>query len=197
MPKHNKLTGTGYKMIITRFLPINQFDQYGDWLKSQDAETCELYFGVAGSDHVIDSLIDRVKTYYSDHWILVAQDKDQWVGTLHIAADADTIEFGLIVKPEYRGQGIASRMLEEALVWAKNRQYRELFMHCLGWNKPIQHLCHKHGLRPSNMYGDSEVKIALDPPSWLTIIQEAGIANRNIWHTWLQNSSMLYQEIYG
>ena len=48
-------------MIVTEFLPISQFDQYGDWLKSQDAETQEMYFGISGSEHVIDTLMDQIR----------------------------------------------------------------------------------------------------------------------------------------
>ena len=184
-------------MIITEFLPFDQFDKYGDWLKSQPDETKELYFGVAGSDHVINSLMDRIRTFRMDHWILVAKDQGKWVGTLHIATDGTRVEFGLIVDANRRGEGIASTMLEEALTWAKNRGYRDLFMHCLGWNKPIQHLCHKHGLKPHNVYGDSEVQITLGPPTWFTVAKEVGIAQRNVFHKFLQNSQFLYQEIYG
>jgi GNAT superfamily N-acetyltransferase len=184
-------------MIVTEFLPISQFDQYGDWLKSQDAETQEMYFGIAGSEHVIDALMDQIRTYSEDHWILVARDRTQWAGTLHIAVDATRVELGIIVDKNHRGKGIASQMLEEALIWARNRNYTELFMHCLGWNKPVQHLCYKHGLRPHNVYGDAEVQIKLDPPSWMTITKEVGIQQRNVFHTFLQNSNFLYQEIYG
>ena len=184
-------------MIVTEFLSFRQFNKYSDWLKSQDAETRELYFGVAGNDHVIDHLMDRINSFPDDNWILVARDGTSWAGTLHIAVDGTTVEFGLIVHTDYRGQGIASIMLEEAIVWAQNRGYKELFMHCLGWNKPIQHLCRKHGLKPRNAYGDAEVQIKLDPPSWMTITKEVGIRQRNVFHTFLQNSTWLYREIYG
>jgi len=184
-------------MIVTEFLSFGQIDQYGRWLKSQNAETRELYFGVAGNDHVINHLMDRINSFPDDHYILVARDKNAWVGTLHIAVDGTTVEFGLIVAPERRGEGIASLMLEEALVWARNRGYRELFMHCLGWNKPIQHLCNKHGLKPRNAYGDAEVQIELSLPTWMTITKEVGIRQRNVFHTFLQNSTWLYREIYG
>ena len=184
-------------MIITEFLPIGQFDKYGDWLKNQNDETKELYFGVAGSDHVIDSLMDRISTFCTDHWILVARDKNTWVGTIHIAVNGPTVEFGIIVDPDYRGQGIAGDMLEEAILWAQNRGYSELFMHCLGWNKPIKHLCDKHGLRPRNVYGDSEVQISLPHATWATLNKEVAIKQRNMFHMFLQNSQQLYQEIYG
>jgi hypothetical protein len=88
-------------------------------------------------------------------------------------------------------------MLEEAIVWARNRDYTDLFMHCLGRNKPIQHLCQKHGLLPHNMMGDSEVKVKLNPQTWAIIASEVGIMQRNVYHTFLQKSQLLYQEIYG
>jgi len=184
-------------MIITEFLPCTKFNKYGDWLKSQNDETKELYFGTASNDNIIDSLIDRISSSSNNHYILVARNRKKWVGTLHIAVSGKQVEFGVIVAPEYRGQGIANIMLEQALIWARNRGYRELFMHCLGWNKPIQHLCQKHGLKPRSMYGDSEVQIDLDPASWTTVVKEMGIQQRNIFHTWLQNYTWMYQEIYG
>lgn len=175
-------------MITTRFLPAANFDQYGEWIKRQDQETRNLYFGMATSDAVIDSLMDRVHNNLHDHRILVAQDGSQWVGTLHMAMSGRTVEFGLIVRSDCRGQGIASVMLEQALTWVKNRGYQELFMHCLGHNRPIQHLCAKHGLPARNMHGDSEVKLRLSPPTWLTMISEINTNYKNIWYSWLQKS---------
>jgi GNAT superfamily N-acetyltransferase len=107
------------------------------------------------------------------------------------------VEFGIIVAAEHRGQGIANTMMEEAVLWARNRGYTELYMHCLGWNKPIQHLCHKHGLDTQNMYGDSDVGVKLDPANWITINREFCIKQRNMYHMFLQKNWALYQELYG
>jgi RimJ/RimL family protein N-acetyltransferase len=185
-------------MFATEFLAHQDHYRYGDWLKSQDDDTRYLYFGVTGGEGLIERLIDQIEIKPDQHEILVAKNCDGWIGTLHIAKiNATTIEFGMIVHKDYRGEGIGNTMLEEAIVWARNRNYSELFMHCLGWNKPIQHLCQKHGLLPRNILGDSEVNIHLNPPSWITIAQEVGIKQRNVYHTFLQNSKFLYQEMYG
>jgi len=184
-------------MIITEFLPIKDYTQFGDWLKIQDEETRQLYFGVSGSQHVIDSLMDRVLTEPENHYFLVAKDNNRWVGTIHIAVSGTIVEFGVIVDEEHRGKGVAGNMLDEAITWGRNRGYTELFMHCLGWNKPIQHLCHKHGLKTHNMHGDSEVEMKLSPANWITINKEICIKQRNLFHTFLQNNTMLYQEMYG
>jgi RimJ/RimL family protein N-acetyltransferase len=187
----------GNKMITTEFLSIQDYPKFGDWLRIQDEETRQLYFGVSGSDHVIQALMDRVVGNPDDHYILVAQNGTEWAGTIHIAVSNRVVEFGIIVRPEYRGQGVANTMLEEAIVWARNRGYKELFMHCLGWNKPIQHLCRKHGLETKNMYGDSEVEVKLPPGNWATLSREFAIKQHNMYHTFLQKNWALYQELYG
>jgi len=185
-------------MFVTEFLSSKHHYQYGDWLKSQDEKTRQLYFGVATGPGLIESLIDRIEVQSNQHEILVARNCTEWLGTLHIAKMSDSeVEFGIIVHQDYRGEGIANTMLQEAIVWARNRGYTDLFMHCLGRNKPIQHLCQKHGLLPRDMMGDSEVKVKLNPQSWATIASEVGIMQRNVYHTFLQNSQSLYQEIYG
>jgi GNAT superfamily N-acetyltransferase len=185
-------------MFTTEFLSVKDRYRYGDWLNSQDDETRQLYFGIASGPGLIESLVERIEAQPDQHEILVARNCTQWFGTIHIAMMSDSeVEFGIIVHQDYRGEGIANSMLEEAIVWARNRNYSELFMHCLSRNKPIQHLCQKHGLMPRNMMGDSEVKVKLNPQSWATIASEVGIKQRNVYHTFLQTSQFLYQEMYG
>jgi GNAT superfamily N-acetyltransferase len=184
-------------MITTEFLTIKEYSKFGTWLSIQDEETRQLYFGVAGSDNVIRALMDRVVGNPDEHYFLIAKDGERWVGSIHIAVSGRVVEFGVIVDEEYRGQGIANTLMDEALTWSRNRGYRELFMHCLGWNKPIQHLCHKHGLETKNMYGDSEVEMKLPPANWVTINKEFCIKQRNWYHMFLQNNWALYREMYG
>jgi RimJ/RimL family protein N-acetyltransferase len=185
-------------MFTTELLAVKDRYRYGDWLKSQDDETRQLYFGVSTGTGLIERLLERIEAEPEQHEILIAQNCTGWLGTVHIAKiDSATVEFGIIVHTDYRGEGIGNSMLEEAIVWARNRNYSELFMHCLGYNKPIQHLCQKHGLLPRNIMGDSEVNIHLNPPSWVTVVQEVNIKQRNVYHTFLQNSQMLYRELYG
>ena len=189
--------GIIFKMFTTEFLSVKDYPKFGDWLEIQDEETRQLYFGVAGSEHVIQALMERVIANPDDHKFLVAKQGERWIGTIHIATYNNVVEFGVIVHEDFRGSGIAGEMLEEAIVWARNRGYTELFMHCLGWNKPIQHLCHKHGLATHNMFGDSEVEMKLEPANWITINKEICIKQRNLFHMFLQNSTKFYQEIYG
>ena len=184
-------------MITTEFLSIKDYPKYRGWLEIQDEETRQLYFGIAGSQTVIFALMDLIIGNPDEHYFLVAKDKTKWVGTIHIAVNNCVVEFGIIVSKEYRGQGIANQLMDEALTWARNRGYTELFMHCLGWNKPIQHLCYKHGLETKNIYGDSEVEMKLPPANWVTINKEICTKQRNWYHMFLQNNWKAYEEMYG
>jgi GNAT superfamily N-acetyltransferase len=184
-------------MLITEFLPEQQYYKYGDWMKSQDDEARHLYFGVAADNSIIDRLMLDIEANPNNHKFLIVTEDNQWVGTLHIAIGGTQVEFGLMVSREYRGRGIGGIMLEEALLWARNRGYKELFMHCLTWNQPIKHLCDKHGLKSRSMFGESEVQVEIPQSSWTSIIKEVNIRNRNIFHTYLQNSTRWYQEIYS
>jgi len=183
-------------MLTTRFLSESEYAQYGDWMKSRDQEARNLYFGYNASDENIDSLIERVLANPDDNYFLVAETVNGWIGTIHIAITGSEVEFGLMVTKECRGQGIASQMMDEALVWARNRGYRELFMHCLSYNQPVKRLCHKYGLETSNMLGESETKVTLPPPNMLTYTKEAAIRNKQMWRMMLRNTWPGI-EIYG
>jgi GNAT superfamily N-acetyltransferase len=183
-------------MITTRFLPVKDYAKFASWLEIQDEETRQLYFGVAGSQHLIDNLMDRVLTDPDNHHFLVAEDCDRWVGTIHIAVHNQTVEFGVIVHEDYRGQGVSNLLMDEAITWARNRGYKELYMHCLGWNSAIKHLCHKNGLKTVNMMGDTEAELHLPPPTWVTLSKEFCSKQRNLYHKFL-NTSRVYREIYG
>jgi len=96
------------------------------------------------------------------------------------------IEFGIIVAREYRGQGIADRLMDEAVTWAQNRRYKRLYLHCLSWNQPIKHLCKKYGLEIQDRDGSGEVNVELPPPSMLSVGKEFASTNRNIFTRMLE-----------
>jgi hypothetical protein len=128
----------------------------------------------------------------------VAANCEGWLGTLHMAEISDQqVEFGLMVCAEYRNQGIGNDLLTQGIVWARNRGYTELFMHCLGHNAAIRHLCDKHGLEPHNLGGDSETKVALAPATWITLNQELVTRQRNLFYMSLQQPWTQFQETFG
>jgi GNAT superfamily N-acetyltransferase len=185
-------------MFVTEFLGSDNYYRYGDWLRSQDDETRQMYFGTASGLGIIEGLLDRIEANTDQHQFLIARNCDGWLGTLHMADIGNNeIEFGIIVQKQLRGEGIGSHLIEEGINWARNRGYTGLYMHCLTWNQPIKHLCVKHGLKTRSLSDESEVQISLSPPTWITVQQEIAYKNRNIWHAFLQEGQFLFREIYG
>ena len=185
-------------MITTRFLTSSEYFRYEAWLKKMDADTRATYFGVPQNDHSIEQLVKGIVGNATAHNFLVAEYRSQWIGTIHIAETAvDEVEFGVIVDPEHRGRGIADRMMTEAIVWARNRGYHSLYMHCVAWNKPIKHLCQKHKLEMRTESGETDVKMPLPPADLTTITQEMIIRNRNVYRMMLQRTVPFLEEVYG
>jgi GNAT superfamily N-acetyltransferase len=150
-------------------------------LLRQDAETLKNYFGITVSHGFIRNLVDRVALSPGKHQFLIALDDNQWAGALHMAMNLNTdIEFGIIVAEQYRGQGIADRLMDEAVTWAQNRRFQNLYLHCLSWNQPIKHLCKKYGLEIRDQDGSGEVNVELPPPSMISVGKEFAAINRNI-----------------
>ncbi len=166
-------------MLTTEFLARDQFSDYGSWLKAQDSETIHHYFGCGISHESIDSLIQKFSSKPKNNHFLIAKVGGHWAGTIHIATHGKEVEFGVIVGSKYRKQGIANSMMDEAITWARNRYYQDLFMHCISWNRPIKHLCQKHGLVPRNMMGDSEANLQLKPPTPASFLKEQLFVQRN------------------
>lgn len=166
-------------MHTTRLLNVFEYSKYADWLKSQDTDTLSIYFGYPANAESVDKLVDSIMHDPLNHYFVVAENANlEWIGTIHIAVCAgDTVEFGIMVDSEYRGSGVGSKMIEAAILWARNRRLVNLYMHCLSRNKPIQHLCKKYGLQVTTEYGESETRVTLPQPTIGTYGEE--IVNRN------------------
>ena len=172
--------------IFTRFLPQSHISQYGAWLKSLDPATLRAYFGIGLGPKGINSLVRKFKKEFAHHHFLVAEKNSKWVGVIHIASYQETVEFGVIIRKEFRRLGLADQLLGEALIWAQNRQYKKLIMHCIVENSPIRKLCQKHGLIAQNVYGDIEATMNLPKSNWLSVYKEA-IQRQVNWYYYLKS----------
>lgn len=185
-------------MIVTRFLDYNEYPEYADWMKSQDHDSRQLYFGMGISDEGIDTLVEKFIREKHNHYFLVAEDRGIWVGTIHIAIqNVDEVEFGVMVATGRRKQGIADTMLREAILWARNRGFHSLYMHCLAYDNAIKHLCTKHGLSIKTEYGESDVKVPLPAPTPVSIGKEIVNTTRNMYTLLLQRNLQVFESIYG
>jgi RimJ/RimL family protein N-acetyltransferase len=185
-------------MIVTRFLTINEFDLYGDWLREQSPETLANYFGISANSTYINNLVDSILSNPEEHYFLVAMQGTTWAGVIHMARISEKdMEFGIMVSEQHRHQGIADQLMREAIIWIQNRGYDTLYLHCLHRNHVMQHLASKHGLELVHDHGDVESCTKIPPPSLLTYAQEAATANKNIFFINLQNLWRPFTEFAG
>jgi RimJ/RimL family protein N-acetyltransferase len=181
-------------MINTRFLSHSETEKYREWLLKQTPETRATYFGYAATDDSINIFFDKTKSHPSQHYFLVAEKRNEIVGSVHVALDFDEAEFGIIIDAEYRGQGLADRLLGEVTVWCRNRGITDIYMQCLATNRAVQHLCHKHGMKTTTHHTESTTKTKLPPPTPYTLLKEAEFRQKQVWHMFLKNSNI---EVYG
>ena len=185
-------------MITTRFLTYSEYSEYAEWMKSQDTDSRQLYFGMGVSDEGIDRLVQGFVEHRHNHYFLVAEDCGIWVGTIHIAIqNIDEVEFGVMVATGRRKQGIADTMLREAILWARNRGFHSLYMHCVSYNMAIRHLCAKHGLSVKTESGESDVKMTLPTATPLTIGEEIVTRGSNWYTLLLQRNMKVFESLYG
>lgn len=182
-------------MISTRFLSPDEYHKFGWWLKGLNVEDRRMYFGITVSDDYIDQLIARITAKTDQHTLLVSYNCTGWLGVLHIArVSDDAIEFGVSVYEEYRNMGIGNDLLTEGIVWARNRGYKRLYLHCVRWNHAMAHLASKHGLETVQHQADLAVEVALPPPSWYSLQKETADVNRRMFYLWLNKTFFPFQE---
>ena len=71
-------------MITTRFLAYSEYIEYADWMKSQDSDSRQLYFGMGISDSGIDDLVNKIIKNKHDHYFLVAEDRGVFKSTVAV-----------------------------------------------------------------------------------------------------------------
>ena len=185
-------------MITTRFLSINEYELYGDWLRSQSSETLSEYFGIVVSDDFVGLLINRIINNPEEHYFLVAYNGTEWTGVIHMARISEhQVEFGVMVSERHRHQGIADQLMSEALVWIQNRRFDHLYLHCLNRNSAMKHLAIKHGLELHSEDGDIDAEIQLPPPSILTYTREAVTLQKNIFWRNMRQPWFPFVELHG
>jgi RimJ/RimL family protein N-acetyltransferase len=185
-------------MLATRFLPVQDFHFYGDWLREQSADTLATYFGIPVSSTFINSLIDRILSNPEEHYFLVATRGAKWIGVIHMARISEKdMEFGIMVTEDERNQGIADQLMAEAITWIQNRGFDTLYLHCLNRNSAMKHLATKHGLELHENYGDVQAITHVPPPSLLSYIQESMTVNKNIFYMNLRNTWGAFNELHG
>jgi RimJ/RimL family protein N-acetyltransferase len=84
-------------------------------------------------------------------------------------------EFAVSVEKPWQRQGIATHLLGQAVVVARNRHVRDLYMLCLPENEPMRRLARKVGIRLVFRDGEVTGHVDLPAPDQLTVFAEFAV----------------------
>ncbi|MGF1592976.1 MAG: GNAT family N-acetyltransferase [Kiloniellaceae bacterium] len=184
-------------MLIIRKLLAHELGALTDHLLRMDDDDRRLRFG-----HVVAPA--RVRAYvaaisWPQTWVVGAFEDGVLRGVAELRAGsvtgprtsasggARTAELSVTVERAWQDQGLGTRLLEKALLIARNRGFRTLFLLCLPENRKMQHIARKFGDRVSFEDGDVEVRIATPEPDPLTWFAEMADDAASLWQvalTW-------------
>lgn len=84
-------------------------------------------------------------------------------------------EFAVSVEKAWQRMGIATRLMAQAVVVARNRNVRDLYMLCLPENEPMRRLARKVGIRLVFADGEITGHVDLPAPDQLTVFAEFAV----------------------
>lgn len=131
-------------------------------------EDRRLRFGVTISEETIAGYVEKLD-FSHDAIFGVRDDPRALVGFTHVAQLDDAVELGLSVDALHRGRGIAQAMFRRALLHARNRGFRHLFMHCLAENAAMMHIAREAGMRIVLDGSDRDASLPLPPATVLSV----------------------------
>jgi RimJ/RimL family protein N-acetyltransferase len=159
-------------MPIIRSLPPTEFCKYRDHLLRLSAEDRRLRFSHRLDDAAIEGFVGSLRPT-QNHIFVIEDEQGRVVAVVQLAlregADA---ELAFSVDAAYRGQGLAHDLARRAILWARNRRLRSVYMSCMAENLPVRKLAHKLGMRSELDSGEADAKLMLPPPTHLSLVRE-------------------------
>jgi len=177
-------------MLVFRKLLGQESSALKQHLLRLDEEDRRLRFGHFVTPEVILAYVDAID--WSETWIVGAFEGEVLRGVVELrdaGAPGDqrggrkTGEISVTVEPDHQNHGVGTRLLEEALLIARNRGFRDIYLICLPENARMQHVARKYAEQVRFEDGDVEIHIASPQPDPLSFFAEMfgdGIA---LWET--------------
>lgn len=134
-------------------------------------EDRRLRFGFIASDAVIERYVDDIN-FSRDAVFGVNVESRSFEGIAHLALDKPHAELGLSVLHHYRKRGIGTALVSRAMVHARNRQIKVLFMQCLSENRAMMRIAQSLGMRVVTHGPESEARMNLPSADTLSILSE-------------------------
>ena len=170
-------------MAQTRKLLPAEAALLGDHLVRLGPEDRRLRFGgMFLRDEAVRRYVDSIDWAHSWHVGHFVDGALRAVVQLSVPRAADAIgapwlrpgaaEFAVSVERKWQRRGLATHLLGQAVVVARNRNVRDLYMLCLPENEPMRRLARKVGIRLVFRDGEITGHVDLPAPDQLTVMAE-------------------------
>jgi GNAT superfamily N-acetyltransferase len=170
--------------MLIRRLYAHERPAYAAHLKRLKPEDRRLRFARSGvADQVID---EYVATIGADDLILAAFAEDELVGAAHVALGSTLAEVGVSVDEGHRTDGIGSKLLRQAVSFARNRRAEKLYTLCLSDNRSMVALARRTGMNVHFEGGEAEAYLDLPPPDTQTVGEEINTGLFAVFHDWAE-----------
>lgn len=167
MLDHTVLRATTPGVVVYPLSPDSR-PQILEHLLRLSHEDRRLRFGVPVSAETIAGYVEQLD-FSHDAVFGVRDDPRALAGFTHVAQLDDAVELGLSVDALHRGRGIAQAMFRRALLHARNRGFRQLFMHCLAENAAMMHIAREAGMQTVIAGSDRDASLSLPPATALSV----------------------------
>jgi RimJ/RimL family protein N-acetyltransferase len=146
-----------------------------------EREDRRLRFGTPLRDEAIAEYVERID-FARDGVFAVHDGTMKLLAVVHVPCSGMRAELGVSVLPSHRDMGLGTALLERAVMYLRNREVREAFVHCLSENGAMMHIARKLGMSVEPCGPETGAHIRLAPSTPQTHYLE-----------WLQdrNSEML------
>ena len=161
-------------MIVYRKLLAQERDALKAHLLRLDEEDRRLRFGHFVTPEVILAYVDAID--WSRTWVVGAFEGDVLRGIAELGdngnAERKTAELSVTVEADHQNHGVGTRLLEEALLIARNRGFQDIYLLCLPENARMQHVARKFAEQIRFQDGDVEIHIKSPQPDPLSVFAE-------------------------
>ena len=159
-------------MTHIRTLTPNELPDYRAQLLRLDPEDRRLRFGYPVHDDAIRSLVGRFQPD-GDRVLAVFDDDLRIMASVHISfGDRKVAEFAFTVDRAARRAGLGRALFDRAVLWARNRGFREAHVFFLADNQVMRRMARARGMTVTIENGDCAGVLALPRSTPLSMTRE-------------------------
>ena len=175
-PAHLKSPRLSDLVVPIRSLGENHRTRIGDHLKSLSEQDRYFRFGFSAKDEQIDRYVEGLD-FERDEIFGIYNRRLKLIAMAHIAFSIDmrmnpSSEFGVSVLAQARGRGYGARLFERAVMHARNRGVKTMFVHVLSENTAMLQIARNARATVERDGAESEAHLALPPATLNTQLAE-------------------------